>query len=49
MITLTRDHGKLTVPDAEQAASDLIALAIHGGAPGNISCLVADVTTLTQP
>jgi PPM family protein phosphatase len=39
----------LTVPDTEQAASDLIALAIEGGAPDNISCIVADVTTLTQP
>jgi len=33
----------LTVPDTEQAASDLIALAIDGGAPDNISCIVADV------
>ena len=39
----------LTVPDTEQAASDLIALAIDGGAPDNISCIVADMTTLTQP
>jgi len=38
----------LTVPDTEQAASDLIALAIDGGAPDNISCIVADVTTLTE-
>jgi PPM family protein phosphatase len=39
----------LTVPDAEQAVSDLVALAIDGGAPDNISCIVADVTTLTEP
>jgi PPM family protein phosphatase len=39
----------LTVSDTEQAASDLIALAIDGGAPDNISCIVADVTPLTQP
>jgi len=38
----------LTVPDTEQAASDLIALAIDGGAPDNITCIIADVTTLTE-
>ena len=33
----------LTVADADQAATDLIALAIDGGAPDNITCIVADV------
>jgi protein phosphatase len=35
----------LTVPDPDQAAADLIALAMDGGAPDNITCIVADVTT----
>jgi protein phosphatase len=33
----------LTVADPEQAASDLIALAMDGGGPDNITCIVADV------
>jgi protein phosphatase len=33
----------LTVADPDQAAADLIALAIDGGAPDNITCIVADV------
>ena len=33
----------LTVADPDQAATDLIALAIDGGAPDNITCIVADV------
>jgi serine/threonine protein phosphatase PrpC len=33
----------LTVPDPDQAAADLIALAMDGGAPDNITCIVADV------
>jgi protein phosphatase len=33
----------LTVPDPDQATADLIALAIDGGAPDNITCIVADV------
>jgi protein phosphatase len=36
----------LEVSDPDQAAADLIALAIDGGGPDNISCIVADVTTL---
>jgi PPM family protein phosphatase len=34
----------LTVADAEQAVSDLIALAIAAGAPDNVTCIVADVS-----
>jgi protein phosphatase len=33
----------LTVTDPDQAAADLIALAIDGGGPDNVSCIVADV------
>ncbi len=33
----------LTVADPDQAAKDLIGLAIEGGAPDNITCIVADV------
>jgi serine/threonine protein phosphatase PrpC/DNA-binding transcriptional MerR regulator len=33
----------LTVPDPDQAAADLVALALDGGAPDNITCIVADV------
>jgi protein phosphatase len=33
----------LTVADPDQAATDLVALAIDGGAPDNITCIVADV------
>ena len=33
----------LTVSDPDQAAADLIALAIDGGGPDNVSCIVADV------
>jgi serine/threonine protein phosphatase PrpC len=32
-----------TVDDPDQAARDLIALAIEGGGPDNITCIVADV------
>jgi len=40
----------LTVADPDQAAADLIALAMDGGAPDNITCIVADVEQLTaQP
>jgi protein phosphatase len=40
----------LTVADPDQAAADLITLAIDGGAPDNITCIVADVEQLTaQP
>jgi PPM family protein phosphatase len=34
----------LTVSDPDQAAGDLIALALAGGGPDNITCIVADVT-----
>jgi serine/threonine protein phosphatase PrpC len=34
-----------TVSDPDQAARDLIALAIAGGGPDNITCIVADVTS----
>ena len=33
----------LTVDDPDQASKDLIALAIDGGGPDNITCIVADV------
>jgi protein phosphatase len=33
----------LTVADPDQAAADLIALAMDGGGPDNITCIVADV------
>jgi protein phosphatase len=33
----------LTVSDPDQAAKDLIALAIAGGGPDNVTCIVADV------
>jgi len=32
-----------TVPDADQAVNELIALAIRNGGPDNITCIVADV------
>jgi protein phosphatase len=35
----------LTVADPDQAAADLIALALDGGAPDNITCIVADIDT----
>ena len=34
----------LGVADPDQAARDLVALAIAGGGPDNITCIVADVT-----
>ncbi|MGH3275378.1 MAG: PP2C family protein-serine/threonine phosphatase [Streptosporangiaceae bacterium] len=36
----------LTVPDPDQAVADLVALAIAGGGPDNITCIVADVVAL---
>jgi len=38
-------HVLLTVPDPDQAAADLITLAMDAGAPDNITCIVADLTT----
>ena len=35
----------LTVADPDQAARDLLALAMDGGAPDNITCIVADIDT----
>jgi protein phosphatase len=35
----------LSVPDPDQAAADLLALALEGGAPDNITCIVADIDT----
>jgi PPM family protein phosphatase len=35
----------LTVPDPDQAARDLLALALDSGAPDNITCIVADIDT----
>jgi serine/threonine protein phosphatase PrpC len=37
------------VADPDQAARDLITLALDGGAPDNVTCIVADVVTLDQP
>jgi PPM family protein phosphatase len=39
----------LTISDPDQAAADLIALAIDGGGPDNITCIVADVVALKDP
>ncbi len=39
----------LTVSDPDQAAKDLIALAIDGGGPDNITCIVADVVAPEIP
>jgi len=39
----------LTVSDPDRAATDLIALAIDGGGPDNVSCIVADVVALEEP
>src|SRR5580700_59380 len=39
----------LTVADPDQAAKDLIALAIDGGGPDNITCIVADVVHPETP
>jgi len=43
-------HVLSTVPDAEDAVNQLIALAIRNGGPDNITCIVADVVdTATGP
>ena len=39
----------LTITDPDQAAKDLIALAIDGGGPDNITCIVADVVIPEAP
>ena len=39
----------LSVSDPDQAAKDLIALAIDGGGPDNITCIVADVMAPEAP
>ena len=36
-------------PDPDQAAARLIELAIEGGAPDNVTCIVADVVPLEDP
>jgi PPM family protein phosphatase len=41
-------HVLLTVSDPDQAAAELIALAIDGGGPDNISCIVADVVSMEK-
>jgi protein phosphatase len=38
-----------TVPDAEDAVNQLIALAIRNGGPDNITCIVADVVEIPGP
>jgi protein phosphatase len=39
----------LTVTDPDQAAAELIQLAIAGGAPDNVTCIVADVVPASNP
>jgi PPM family protein phosphatase len=39
----------LTVSDPDQAATELIALAIAGGGPDNVTCIVADVVAPVPP
>jgi PPM family protein phosphatase len=39
----------LTVADPDQAAKDLVALAMEGGGPDNITCIVADVVPQVTP
>jgi protein phosphatase len=39
----------LTVDGPDQAASDLLALAIDGGGPDNVTCIVADVVAAEAP
>ena len=39
----------LTVSDPDQAGTELIALAIDGGGPDNVSCIVADVVAWPEP
>jgi PPM family protein phosphatase len=39
----------LRVADPDQAAKDLITLAISGGGPDNITCIVADVVAVEIP
>ncbi len=38
-----------TAADPDQAATELIGLAIEGGGPDNVTCIVADVVTLDEP
>ncbi len=38
-----------TVAEPDQATADLIALAMAGGAPDNVTCIVADVLPATVP
>jgi PPM family protein phosphatase len=42
-------HILSTVPDAEDAVNQLIALAIRNGGPDNITCIVADVVDSAGP
>jgi PPM family protein phosphatase len=42
-------HILSTVPDAEDAVNQLIALAIRNGGPDNITCIVADVVDTVGP
>jgi PPM family protein phosphatase len=39
----------LTVSDPDQAAQDLLALAINGGGPDNVTCIVADIGPAQVP
>ncbi|HUN33351.1 MAG TPA: MerR family transcriptional regulator [Trebonia sp.] len=39
----------LTVADPDQAAADLITLAIDRGAPDNVTCIVADIVMAPDP
>jgi PPM family protein phosphatase len=42
-------HILSTVPDADDAVNQLIALAIRNGGPDNITCIVADVVDTAGP
>ena len=39
----------LTVTDPDQAVADLIKLAIDGGGPDNVTCIVADIVPAVSP
>ncbi len=43
------EHVLLTVSDPDQAAADLVALALQAGGPDNVSCIVADMVIMEEP
>jgi serine/threonine protein phosphatase PrpC len=44
-LALTGSHSSRPDLQLRQAAADLLALALDGGAPDNITCIVADIDT----